>query len=167
MSRRLLATVLVVGSLFDACGGQEIPSGEEAQAGPGERASTGTFVSLSDVHFDPFYDPALFAELMVTEASGWSRVFEGSTKTEIAPAGADSNYNLFASALRAAREVAPDPDFVIYPGDFLVHGFEKKFQDALGGLATEDVPGASDCRSSESQPLECFIDRTIEFFSLM
>ncbi len=172
MSRRSIVTVVVLGGLFAACGGPSARPGDEVSTDPSAeaaaaRASTGTFVILSDVHFNPFYDPALFAELMATEASGWSRVFESSALTEIAPAGSDSNYNLLASALRAAYDAAPDPDFVIYSGDFLAHGFQKSFHDAIGGLASEDAPAVGDCRSSERLPLQCFIDRTIELVALL
>jgi len=172
MSCRSIVTVVLVGGLLAACGGPDVPPGAEAPIDSSAdtaatRASIGTFVSLSDIHFNPFYDPALFAELMVTEASRWGRVFESSALTEIAPAGSDSNYNLMASALRAAHNVAPDPDFVIYSGDFLAHGFHEKFHDAVGMLAAGDEPAAGDCRSGADPPLQCFIDRTVEFVTQM
>jgi len=171
MNRSLVIVALVAG-LVAGCSEPDVGSdGGTATGGSADamaaQAATGTFVSVSDFHFDPFYDPALFGELMATEASGWKRVFEGSAVNELAPAGADSNYNLLASALRAAPAAAPDPDFVIYSGDFLAHGFQKSFEDAVAGLAADDEPAAGDCRSAEQPPLQCFIDRTIEFMSLM
>jgi len=170
---RSYVVVGLVGGLLVACGGPAGRPGDEASTDDrsadavASRGTTGTFVSLSDIHFDPFYDPALFAELMETDASAWGGVFEASTLTEIAPAGSDSNYNLLASALRAAREAAPDPDFVVVSGDFLAHGFQQSFRDATGALAAERESVAGDCRSDGRPPLQCFTDRTIEFVALM
>jgi sphingomyelin phosphodiesterase acid-like 3 len=36
-------------------------------------------------------------------------------------------------ALEAARRLLLRPDFVLYPGDYLAHGFEAKFEAAAGG----------------------------------
>jgi sphingomyelin phosphodiesterase acid-like 3 len=171
-NRRSIGFVVLVGGLLAACGGPAVRPSDEASDDPSvgaaaTPASTGTFVSLSDIHFNPFYDPALFAELMATEASEWKRVFESSALTEIAPKGSDSNFNLLSSALRAAHDATPDPDFVVYSGDFLTHGFLKRFEDAVGKLGSEDVPTDRDCRSSENLPVQCFIDRTVELVSLM
>lgn len=172
MNRRTLVTVVLIAGLWAACGGPGCRPANEAStdaptATATSRAGSGTFVSLSDAHFDPFHDPDLFAELMTTEASGWSLVFESSELTDIAPAGSDSNYNLLASALRAAHDAAPEPDFVIYSGDFLAHGFQEKFEDAIGKLPSAGEPTPGDCRSGDRPPVQCFIDRTVEFVSLM
>jgi len=157
--------------LLPACnprGGSTDESEEGPDAAAGARSdATGTFVSLSDLHFDPFYDPSLFADLMATEAPGWQEVFESSSVTDLAPAGHDSGYELFASVLRAAHDAASDPDFVVYSGDFLAHGFEKTFADALAGLPAGEEPAAADCRSAGRPAVQCFIDRTIEFGARM
>lgn len=149
-----------------ACGAPGVPAGERTTAG-GDAASAGSFVSLSDIHFDPFYDAALFGDLMATDASGWRAIFERSTVTELAPAGADSNYNLLHSALQAARIIGRDADFVVVSGDFLAHGFQDSFRSALAALPVEPAAGPGDCRTGAVEAMECFIDRTIEFVALM
>ncbi|HET9212903.1 MAG TPA: metallophosphoesterase [Thermoanaerobaculia bacterium] len=83
----------------------------------------GTFVVLSDIHFDPFYDPGLKAQLEAADARQWQRIFESSKVTQLSNYGADTNYPLLKSALSSLRCRTPEPDFVLISGDFLAHGF--------------------------------------------
>jgi sphingomyelin phosphodiesterase acid-like 3 len=97
--------------------------------GPGQ----GVFLLISDIHFDPFADPAIVGELVAADVHAWRGIFEGSRATKFAPYGSDSNYPLMRSALEAARRLLPRPDFVLYAGDYLAHEFEAKFDAAAGG----------------------------------
>lgn len=90
-------------------------------------AAQGTFVSFSDFHFNPFFDPSLVTDLVRTEAGRWQSIFERSTITSVGGYGTDSNYMLLKSTLAAARELAPEPDFVFISGDFLGHNFPALF----------------------------------------
>jgi sphingomyelin phosphodiesterase acid-like 3 len=84
---------------------------------------TGTFVVLSDIHFDPLYDPALVPQLQAADARQWQRIFESSKVTGLSAYGADTNYPLLKSALSSLRCRTPEPDFVLISGDFLRHKF--------------------------------------------
>jgi sphingomyelin phosphodiesterase acid-like 3 len=84
---------------------------------------TGTFVVLSDIHFDPLYDPELVPQLQAADARQWLRIFESSKVTRLSNYGADTNYPLLKSALASLRCRTPEPDFVLISGDFLRHGF--------------------------------------------
>ena len=97
--------------------------------GPGE----GVFLIVSDLHFDPFADPAIVEELAAADVQAWPAIFESSKERGFAQYGSDSNYPLMASALEAARRMLPRPDFVLYPGDYLAHEFETKFDRHAGG----------------------------------
>ena len=84
---------------------------------------TGTFVVLSDIHFDPLYDPELVPRLQAADARQWLRIFESSKVTRLSGYGEDTNYPLLKSALSTLRCRTPEPDFVLISGDFLSHGF--------------------------------------------
>jgi Calcineurin-like phosphoesterase len=97
--------------------------------GPGQ----GVFLIISDIHFDPFADPAIVEELVAADVDAWPGIFERSQETGFAPYGSDTNYPLLRSALEAAQHLSPRPDFVLYPGDYLAHGFAAKFRASAGG----------------------------------
>ncbi|HEY4591153.1 MAG TPA: metallophosphoesterase [Thermoanaerobaculia bacterium] len=84
---------------------------------------TGTFVVLSDIHFDPLYDPELVSQLQAADARQWLRIFESSKVTQLSNYGADTDYPLLKSALASLRGRTPEPDFVLISGDFLRHNF--------------------------------------------
>jgi sphingomyelin phosphodiesterase acid-like 3 len=92
----------------------------------------GQFLILTDIHFDPFADPALVDRLVAAEVDAWPGIFAGGQQA-FAQYGSDANYPLMMSALDAAKELLPQPDFVLYAGDYLVHQFETKFDAHAGG----------------------------------
>jgi sphingomyelin phosphodiesterase acid-like 3 len=120
----ILATGLSPGALA----ADEVPALPFAPE-PGQ----GVFLIITDIHFDPFADPALVEQLVAAEASAWPGIFESAGPQAFAQYGSDANYPLMTSALAAAGELLPRPDFVLYAGDYLVHGFETKFDIHAGG----------------------------------
>ena len=64
-------------------------------------AGVGYIAHISDIHFDPFYDPTLLVQLINKEAADWEGVFETSTIKSYGTVGSDSNYNLLKSFLDA------------------------------------------------------------------
>lgn len=84
------------------------------------------FVSLSDIHFDPYSDPSLVDKLVAAEATQWDAIFQSSSITGPSSYGSDTNYPLLQSLLEelATRR----PRFVIISGDFLGHDFPELFQ---------------------------------------
>jgi sphingomyelin phosphodiesterase acid-like 3 len=87
-----------------------------------------TFLSVSDIHFDPFADPALIARLEAADASQWEAIFASSTVTAFSTYGSDVNEPLLRSALAEMRKQLPSPAFVLISGDFLAHKFDKTYQ---------------------------------------
>ena len=117
---------------------------------------------LSDVHFDPFYDPARLPELRRAPISEWAAILsrpEASSRvtafSQLQSAcevrGVDSPWSLVIAALREAKRQQPAPLFVTVSGDLLAHGFICKFQQL--------VPSATPTESS------AFAAKTIGFLS--
>src|SRR5262245_64936004 len=93
----------------------------QAQSGPGE------FLLISDIHFDPFYDGSLFDQLVAQPVEDWAGILEKSQPIGFNPRGTDSNYALLKSSLDDARQRIPAPDFLLYPGDFLAHQWQSRY----------------------------------------
>jgi sphingomyelin phosphodiesterase acid-like 3 len=87
-----------------------------------------TFLSVSDIHFNPFADPALVAKLEAADVSQWDAIFASSTMTAFSASGSDVNDPLLRSALGEMRKQLPSPAFVLISGDFLAHDFDKTYQ---------------------------------------
>lgn len=86
------------------------------------------FLSVSDIHFNPFADPTLVAKLEASDATQWEAIFASSTITGLGTYGSDINDRLLRSAVGAMQEQIPSPAFVLISGDFLAHGFNKSYQ---------------------------------------
>lgn len=105
----------------------------------------GTFpaVMLSDLHFDPFHDPAKVPQLVKAPAPQWESILQQpDSATQAADFAAvqeachakqstDSPFVLLKSALRAARAQAPDARFVTVSGDLIVHELDCRYRAAL------------------------------------
>ncbi|NVB36767.1 metallophosphoesterase [Pseudenhygromyxa sp. WMMC2535] len=122
------------------------------------------FVSLSDLHFDPFIDPALVPKLAAAEPEQWRELFEAAAP-DAAPSnaerGQDTSFALLDSSLRALADQLgspaagePAPEFVVISGDFLAHHFRRKFDAAM---ATQQ----DDARDEAAY--RRFVDKTLAF----
>jgi sphingomyelin phosphodiesterase acid-like 3 len=87
-----------------------------------------TFLSVSDIHFNPFADPTIVAKLEAADASEWEAILASSTVTAFPSYGSDINDALFRSAVAEMQKQLAKPAFVLISGDFLAHGFEKTYQ---------------------------------------
>jgi sphingomyelin phosphodiesterase acid-like 3 len=94
---------------------------------------------LSDLHYDPFYDPAKLSELRRAPITEWPAILSKpdsdtrvGTFSQLQSAcgvrGADSSWPLVLAALRQAKQRQAAPLFVTVSGDLLAHGFTCKFQ---------------------------------------
>src|ERR1043166_9357475 len=86
------------------------------------------FISLSDVHFNPYYDTSLMAQLEASDVSQWPAIFASSKITTPSTYGADTNYPLFQSFLPDLKVRAANARFVTITGDLLGHDFPQNFQ---------------------------------------
>ena len=101
-------------------------------------AQTVPVVMLSDIHFDPFHDPARFDRLRSAPVTQWQQIFsEPDAPTQAADfsglmdkckaRGVDTPWTLLQSTLAAAHAQSPHPLFVTVSGDLLVHKFDCRF----------------------------------------
>jgi sphingomyelin phosphodiesterase acid-like 3 len=93
---------------------------------------TGSFVLVSDIHFDPFDPDGLARTLAVTDTEEWMARFAALPPAPASQYGKDTNHVLLASALAALAKNAADADFAVVTGDLLSHGFEDATAKALG-----------------------------------
>ena len=107
-------------------------------------------VMLSDLHFDPYHDPAKFAKLRATPIEGWAKVLDepaspkqaddfAALQTTCKARGEDSSWSVLADSLRAAHRQQMKPLFVTVSGDLLAHGFDCRFKTLLPGGTEQDA----------------------------
>jgi sphingomyelin phosphodiesterase acid-like 3 len=95
---------------------------------------------LSDLHLDPFRDPAKVPKLAAAPISEWTAILDQpdspadtqkSTDSAQALQGcgkaADSSYALLASSLKAEKVHAAEARFITISGDLLVHQFDCRY----------------------------------------
>jgi sphingomyelin phosphodiesterase acid-like 3 len=126
---------------------------------PGARAAavpaeTKPVFMLSDIHLDPFHDPAKFPALLAAPAAGWKAILNAPAsatqaadfeklQTTCGTRGVDTPIALLESALHAAKVQQPAPLFVTVSGDLMAHKFDCKFEQ-LAARVPGRKPGAAD-----------------------
>jgi len=108
-------------------------------------------VVFSDVHFNPFYDPTIFQQLVNADPSNWASIFASSTSTELSTWGSDTNYPLLLIALSSIKNNSSGATMFIFPGDMLTHSFSSKFYALYG--------------STDQTAMQAFADKTIAFLT--
>jgi hypothetical protein len=138
----ILAALLLFASLPSIAHPPEPPAGKRAP-----------FLTLSDIHFAPFYDTTLVARLVATDYPGWRAIFESSRVRGLGTYGQETGYPLLKSLLENMRRVEGKPGFIILTGDLLAHNFRGTFNS----YATDRSDSAYDR----------FVYRTMGFLAMM
>lgn len=123
-------------------------------------ATTISALTVSDIHLDPFYDPAKAKQLAAAPASEWEQILsdpESPGRAESYAAlqktcgakTADTSNPLFQSSLRALRAHGARARFVTLSGDLIAHQFPCRFHTS--------VPGAS------ADEYTAFVEKTIDY----
>ena len=99
---------------------------------------TGQFLLITDLHFDAFYDPSLFAKLNAAGSDEWATILATSQPPGPGLRGNDANYTLVASALADAQKRLPQPDFILCGGDYLGHFWRPEYDRAAPGVRLRD-----------------------------
>ncbi len=138
-------------------------------AGCGDRTAATTSASFpvvvfSDVHFNPFYDPALFPSLFNENDTGkWPGIFQTSSITAPSSRGGDTNYPLLALALSGLKQNLGASPLVIYTGDILGHGIPQFFYPLYYQLmGVSDPPPTPD--DAAVAAMKAFTDKVVSFF---
>jgi sphingomyelin phosphodiesterase acid-like 3 len=98
-------------------------------APPPRRPPVGV-VFLSDIHFNPYTDPATVAQLIAQPASAWDAILAAAPTSPALTAAQkqcasqpDTQYTLLHSSFEAMRPAASRARFVTVSGDLLGHNF--------------------------------------------
>jgi sphingomyelin phosphodiesterase acid-like 3 len=114
-----------------------------AQAGAAAQTPTVSAVMLSDLHLDPFHDPAKVPLLVKAPLDEWERILKSpdspGQQADFAAVqsvckgkqSTDAPYALLSSALQAAKAAAPHAKFVTVSGDLLVHDLDCRYRAAM------------------------------------
>ena len=96
---------------------------------PAATSAAAEFVWLSDIHFDPFADPALVDKLAAVEPAQWVEILT-SASAKFPAFGHDTSWPLFSSAIEATQKAQSKAAFTIVTGDLLAHHFRELFNAA-------------------------------------
>jgi hypothetical protein len=106
-----------------------------------EKSSVGAALVLSDVHLNPFASTNVATQLVARSYTKWREVLAPLTNEAFFAKSewgeSVTSYKLFDSALNNAQAVVPEPDMILYLGDFPVHNFRDLFI-AYTGDATDE-----------------------------
>lgn len=125
----------------------------------GKSGSTSSVVVFSDVHFNPFYDPALFPALNAADASQWADIFRTSAVTAPSTWGFDTNYPLLSLTLASLRENRGNSRLILFTGDILGHNLPQQFYKQISNNTTTSPRDSSDVAA-----MKAFTDKTVAFF---
>jgi sphingomyelin phosphodiesterase acid-like 3 len=112
-------------------------------------ASTVPVLMLSDIHLDPFHDPAKVAQLRSAPVTGWAAILNAPPSlTQAADfahlqstcnaKGVDTPIALLNSSLRAVQKQQPTPLFVTVSGDLMAHQFDCRFHTLAPTASSAD-----------------------------
>lgn len=102
---------------------------------------TGMFLMLSDIHFNPYADPAIMEQL----GAKLTAACQAPAPTGFSKFGSDTNYPLLKSTIQNAVATAEEShfhyDYVVVTGDFLVHSFDTRYRACVEGMKpTQNLP---------------------------
>lgn len=101
------------------------------------KPATNNFISLSDIHFNPFYtchpdiQPCpIIEKLNAADVTQWQRIFTQYGSKEITHRYKHTNYPLLKSTLEEVKSIAKQQQtkFAIIIGDYLAHDYEQLYQ---------------------------------------
>jgi sphingomyelin phosphodiesterase acid-like 3 len=131
-----------------------------AQGKPGAGGETIPAVFVSDIHFEPFFDPGKVVQLAAAPVSGWKEILTAPASVDreqrfaaieqgCHTRGEDTPFALLESSVQAMRRDAAGAKFVTVSGDLISHAFQCKYG------AVFPHAGAGDYRA--------FVVKTIDF----
>lgn len=108
-----------------------------------------TALFVSDIHFEPFWDPSKASQLATVPATEWKPILASPASadralrfTELQVAcharGTDTPDSLFQSSLQAMRANASDARFMTISGDLIAHEFSCKYARVFPHSRPED-----------------------------
>jgi sphingomyelin phosphodiesterase acid-like 3 len=104
---------------------------------------------ISDIHFDPFHDPAKVHDLVVGPVAQWRSILSGPSSPNQQQAftaleqscqarGVDTPFALLHSSLQAMQSRQPNAKFMTVSGDLIAHAFSCRFATLVPGATPSD-----------------------------
>ncbi len=163
---------LVLGNVVWAlgCGGKTT-----APVTPVVTPSTYTVVAISDIHFNPLANPALFPQLVAQPASQWQSIFAADQSANPVPPasfGADTNYPSLVLALAALKQNLGSSPVILFSGDMLGHDLSQCFYQLYTASTLPAQLNPAKCPLSptttpvETAAMQSFLDKTMAFVSM-
>jgi sphingomyelin phosphodiesterase acid-like 3 len=125
--------------------------GQQQRSAAAAEVEDRTFPALlvSDIHFDPFHDPARVRQLVGAPVSQWSSILSAPPSPNQQQAfaaleqkcntrGVDTPYSLLHSSLQAMRSWQPDAKFMTVSGDLIAHSFSCRYTALVPGSTPSD-----------------------------
>ena len=105
-------------------------------------AATIPVLMVSDIHFEPFFDPAKAPQLAAAPAAQWNSILAAPASPDqqqrfaalqkgCHAKGVDTSYPLLDTSLRTMRAHAGDAKFITVSGDLISHDFSCKFDSVF------------------------------------
>jgi sphingomyelin phosphodiesterase acid-like 3 len=115
---------------------------------------------ISDIHFEPFWDPDKVPRLVSAPASQWQTILSApvspdqeqrfsSLQTICDSRGTDTSYTLFDSSMVAMQTAAGNAKFITVSGDLIAHRFSCKYRTLMPRSSPEEY--------------RQFVEKTIDF----
>lgn len=129
---------------------------------PGPDSSVYQVVTISDLHFNPLYDPALYSSLVAADSSQWAGIFQNSQVQTPTGGGTDTNYPLLLLTLRDMKQHMGASPVVLFTGDMLGHYIPENFSCAYNHVKRPpaNCPVLS---QTATVAMQQFIDKTFAF----
>ena len=115
---------------------------------------------ISDIHFDPFHDPAKVKQLAAAPVADWRTILSSAPSPDQQQAfdslqqkcnarGVDTPFALLRSSLQAMRRQQSDAKFMVVSGDLIAHALTCRYAAAFPGAPSSDY--------------EAFVEKTLSF----
>ena len=109
-------------------------------------------VTISDLHFNPLYDPTLYSDLVEVDPSHWADIFQMSHVLTPTGDGTDTNYPLLVITLGDVKQHMRASPVVLFTGDMLGHNIPENFSCAYNNVK---LPPANALRSPRRRLRQC------------
>jgi sphingomyelin phosphodiesterase acid-like 3 len=144
----VLAGLLLLSSVALAQSNQPVTTNQAPHKLPLAKATIPALL-ISDIHFEPFWDPAKVPQLTAAPVSAWRAILAAAPSPDqqqrfaalqqsCHASSADTAFTLFDSSLRAMRGHAAGVKFVAVSGDLISHAFPCKYHAIFPG-STRDA----------------------------
>ena len=154
-SRRLFLVILIGILPLFGCSGVSTGGGSS----PASPVPTYQVVTISDLHFNPLYDPSLLPQLMAAAPSQWGNIYKTSKISAPSIGGTDTNYPLLAYTLASLQLSAKHSPVILFTGDLLGHYIPQTYCTILHS----PNPAPPTCITDNSSQIQQLINNTFAF----